>query len=40
LHTQRISAVFDNDGTGRRGNLAAVVRAILLDDAKPRRRAA
>ena len=31
-YVQRISAVFDNDGTGRRGNLAAVVRAILLDD--------
>jgi hypothetical protein len=29
---RRVSAVFDNDGTGRRGNLAAVVRAILLDD--------
>jgi len=31
-YVQRISAVFDDDGTGRRGNLAAVVRAILLDD--------
>jgi uncharacterized protein (DUF1800 family) len=28
----RVSAVFDNDGAGKRGNLAAVVRAILLDD--------
>jgi len=28
----RISAVFVNDGTGKRGNLAAVVKAILLDD--------
>jgi uncharacterized protein (DUF1800 family) len=27
----RISAKFDNDGGGRRGNLAAVVKAILLD---------
>ncbi len=27
----RITAVFNNDGTGVRGNLAAVVRAILLD---------
>jgi uncharacterized protein (DUF1800 family) len=27
----RISAKFDNDGSGRRGNLAAVVKAILLD---------
>lgn len=27
----RISAVFDNDGTGVRGNLKAVIRAILLD---------
>jgi uncharacterized protein (DUF1800 family) len=31
-YVQRVSAVFDDDGTGRRGNLAAVVRAILLDD--------
>jgi uncharacterized protein (DUF1800 family) len=31
-YVQRVSGVFDNDGTGRRGNLAAVVRAILLDD--------
>ena len=27
----RVAAVFNNDGTGERGNLAAVVRAILLD---------
>jgi uncharacterized protein (DUF1800 family) len=27
----RVSAVFANDGTGTRGNLAAVVKAILLD---------
>jgi uncharacterized protein (DUF1800 family) len=27
----RVAAVFDNDGTGRRGNLAAVVKALLLD---------
>ncbi|WP_312994080.1 DUF1800 domain-containing protein [Achromobacter animicus] len=27
----RVSAVFDDDGTGQRGNLKAVVRAILLD---------
>jgi uncharacterized protein (DUF1800 family) len=31
-YVQRVSAVFDDDGTGRRGNLAAVVRAILIDD--------
>ena len=30
-YVQRIAAVFNNDGTGRRGNLGAVVRAILLD---------
>lgn len=30
-YVRRISQVFDNDGTGRRGNLGAVVRAILLD---------
>jgi len=30
-YVQRISQVFNNDGTGRRGNLGAVVRAILLD---------
>jgi uncharacterized protein (DUF1800 family) len=28
----RVSAVFANDGAGKRGNLGAVVRAILLDD--------
>jgi uncharacterized protein (DUF1800 family) len=28
----RVAAVFNNDGTGVRGNLAAVVTAILLDD--------
>ncbi|GFN29445.1 DUF1800 domain-containing protein [Achromobacter denitrificans] len=27
----RVAAAFDDDGTGRRGNLKAVVRAILLD---------
>jgi uncharacterized protein (DUF1800 family) len=30
-YMQRISQVFENDGTGVRGNLAAVVQAILLD---------
>jgi uncharacterized protein (DUF1800 family) len=30
-YVQRVAAVFNNDGTGRRGNLGAVVRAILLD---------
>jgi len=30
-YVQRISTVFKNDGTGVRGNLSAVVRAILLD---------
>lgn len=30
-YVSRISAVFANDGAGRRGNLGAVVRAILLD---------
>lgn len=30
-YVQRIAAVFQNDGTGVRGNLRAVVRAILLD---------
>jgi uncharacterized protein (DUF1800 family) len=30
-YVQRISRVFENDGAGRRGNLGAVVRAILLD---------
>ena len=33
---QRVAAIFNNDGSGRRGNLAAVVRAILLDaEARP-----
>lgn len=30
-YVARIAAVFSNDGTGRRGNLGAVVKAILLD---------
>jgi uncharacterized protein (DUF1800 family) len=30
-YVQRVAAVFANDGTGRRGNLGAVVKAILLD---------
>ena len=30
-YIQRVSEKFNNDGTGRRGNLEAVVRAILLD---------
>lgn len=30
-YVQRIAGVFANDGTGRRGNLGAVVRALLLD---------
>jgi uncharacterized protein (DUF1800 family) len=30
-YVARVSAAFDNDGTGVRGNLAAVVRAILTD---------
>ncbi|MCW5559286.1 MAG: DUF1800 family protein, partial [Verrucomicrobiae bacterium] len=30
-YVSRISAVFANDGSGRRGNLAAVIKAILLD---------
>ncbi len=30
-YVSRISRVFENDGTGTRGNLSAVVRAILLD---------
>jgi uncharacterized protein (DUF1800 family) len=30
-YVDRVAAVFDNDGTGMRGNLKAVVRAILLD---------
>ena len=31
-YLERISTVFNDDGTGQRGNLAAVVKAILLDD--------
>ena len=31
-YTQRVAAVFDNNGVGIRGDLGAVVRAILLDD--------
>lgn len=31
-YVERIASVFDDDGTGQRGNLAAVVRAILIDD--------
>ncbi|MFZ6848399.1 DUF1800 domain-containing protein [Undibacterium sp. RuRC25W] len=31
-YVQRIAAVFSNDGNGVRGNLAAVVKALLLDD--------
>jgi uncharacterized protein (DUF1800 family) len=30
-YVQRVATVFNNDGSGTRGNLAAVVRAILLD---------
>ena len=30
-YVRRVSAAFDDDGTGARGNLKAVVRAILLD---------
>ncbi len=30
-YVERVAAVFNNDGTGERGNLAAVVRALLLD---------
>lgn len=30
-YVQRVAQVFDNDGSGQRGNLRAVVRAILLD---------
>jgi uncharacterized protein (DUF1800 family) len=30
-YVARITAVFNNDGTGTRGNMAAVVKAILLD---------
>ncbi len=31
-YIERIAAVFANDGSGNRGNLGAVVRAILLDE--------
>ncbi len=31
-YVARVAAAFDNDGTGVRGNLRAVVRAILLDE--------
>ncbi len=31
-YVQRVANVFANDGTGTRGNLGAVVKAILLDD--------
>jgi uncharacterized protein (DUF1800 family) len=35
-YVQRVATTFNNDGTGKRGNLAAVVRAILLDaEARP-----
>jgi uncharacterized protein (DUF1800 family) len=35
-YVQRVAQVFNNDGTGRRGNLAQVVRTILLDaEARP-----
>ena len=35
-YVARVSSVFDDDGTGQRGNLGAVVRAILLDvEARP-----
>jgi uncharacterized protein (DUF1800 family) len=30
-YVTRVTNVFNNDGTGRRGNLAAVVKAILID---------
>jgi uncharacterized protein (DUF1800 family) len=30
-YVQRVAQIFNNDGTGTRGNLAAVVKAILLD---------
>jgi uncharacterized protein (DUF1800 family) len=30
-YVQRVAQVFANDGTGQRGNLAAVLRAVLLD---------
>jgi uncharacterized protein (DUF1800 family) len=31
-YVSRVASVFNNDGTGARGNLAAVVKAILMDD--------
>ncbi len=31
-YVERVAAAFNNDGKGTRGNLAAVVKAILLDD--------
>ncbi len=31
-YVRRVADVFNNDGSGTRGNLAAVLRAILLDD--------
>jgi uncharacterized protein (DUF1800 family) len=31
-YVQRVSAIFADDGTGKRGNLAAVVKAVLLDE--------
>lgn len=35
-YVRRVATIFNNDGTGRRGNLGAVVRAILLDaEARP-----
>ncbi len=30
-YVERVAAVFDDDGRGQRGNLAAVVRAVLMD---------
>jgi len=30
-YVSRVAAVFNNDGSGRKGNLAAVVKALLLD---------
>jgi uncharacterized protein (DUF1800 family) len=35
-YVSRVASVFNNDGTGKRGNLGAVVKAILLDtEARP-----
>ena len=31
-YVQRVASVFNDDGSGRRGNLAAVFKAVLLDD--------